>query len=212
MKQNPADSPFLQTELKMAVHAMLESSLNRVIQLDPQYRDKLQPLHNRIFSLHLTDIDQTLNFCFTETDVMLRSEVDAADVQLSGTIVDLIKQSRQINGAVTGKFRIQGDIESAQQFQHFIQTLNLDWEEMLSHYMGDIVAHKVSRFTRDLFAWGQQAQDTMLHNVADYLQTESEINPDTHEMQDFIQKVNTVRDDSARLQARISRLKKLINE
>lgn len=217
MPNTASQSGFMQTEIKMAIHAMLEQAMNRLLQFDPAYKNKLGKLSYKTFALELTDIEQTFYFYFTETDVMLRSEADAPDVQLSGKTLDLLKQAGQGSGTITGKFRIQGDIETAQQFQHFIQSLNLDWEEALAMLLGnnmasDVVAHKIGQFTRGLFNWGKQAQDTTLKNIADYLQTESEINPDATEIQGFSRAVDALRDDAARLQARISRLKQRLSE
>jgi len=203
---------MLQTEIKMAIHTAIEHSINRFVQLDPHYQTKTASLHGQTFALEFTDIEQTLYFYFTDTDILLRSECEEPDVILSGKLFDFIKQAQQPDGSFAGKFRIQGDIESAQAFQKLLKDLNIDLEELLSLYTGDIIAHKVGAVARGLFSWGTQVHDTTLQNVADYLQNESEIIPEQDEITQFSHGVNTFRDDVARLQARITRLEQKIND
>ena len=206
---------MLQTELKMAVHTLLEQAINRVAQVDPAWPHKTAPLAGKCLALVFTDIDQRLFFYFTGRDIMVRSVAEQPDVTLSGKLFDFFRQARQSGGSLAGKFRIQGDIETAQAFQTLLQSLDIDLEELLSQligrqYGGDIIAHKLGSLTRGLFDFGKQAFATSAHNLADYLQNESEIIPDADEIQRYSHGVDTLRDDLARLQAHIDRLARQI--
>jgi ubiquinone biosynthesis protein UbiJ len=101
---------------------------------------------------------------------------------------------------------ISGDAELGQQFSEILEALDIDWEEHLSHFTGDLVAHKLGNVVRGALSWGRQTVDTLGQDVAEYLQEESETVPNQDEAEGFMSQVDVLRTDVDRMEARVKRL------
>ena len=112
----------------------------------------------------------------------------------------------------SGTVEISGNTELAHQFGKIIGGMEVDWEEQLSHYTGDIAAHEVGKLFRSTGHWGRRTLETLGLDVQEYLHEELRLLPVRPEIEAFMTDVDTLRDDVERLQARIDRLKKKINE
>ena len=75
----------------------------------------------------------------------------------------------------------------------------------LSRYVGDAAAHQIGNAVRDLMSWGRDAAERLSKDLAEYLQYESRDLPPRHEVQDFLNNVDKLRDDAERLAARLQR-------
>ncbi len=101
---------------------------------------------------------------------------------------------------------LTGDAELATQFQKLLRYGRPDLEEELSGAVGDVVAHTVGKFARTVGRWGTDVRSTMRQNVTEYLQEESRTVPSRYEADVFRKRVESLRDDVARFDARVKRL------
>jgi ubiquinone biosynthesis protein UbiJ len=107
----------------------------------------------------------------------------------------------------SGDVEISGDTQLAQHFSHFMNTLEIDWEEQLSKLTGDVVAHEVGNLLRGFSEWGQDQLTTSRLNLQEYLTEELRLLPSRCEVEEFLADVDTLRDDLDRLDARIGLLR-----
>ena len=105
-----------------------------------------------------------------------------------------------------GDVRIDGDAELAQKFRELALLLRPDLEEELSLVLGDVPAHQLGRFARAALGWTRKAATTTVRNVAEYLGHERQDLVPRSEAEQFLQGVDTVREDVDRLAARIDLL------
>jgi len=108
-----------------------------------------------------------------------------------------------------GDVRIDGDAELAQKFREMALLLRPDLEEELSLVLGDVPAHQIGRFARAAFGWTRKAATTTVRNVAEYLGHERRDLVPRSEAEQFLQGVDTLRDDVDRLAARVDLLTRL---
>ena len=106
----------------------------------------------------------------------------------------------------SGSLDITGDAYTAQNFQQLLKYAKPDVEEELSQVIGDAAAHRAGQLARGFNAWVQGVRDTVHTDVREYLQEESREVPSRYEVEQFASKVDALRDDVARLEARINRL------
>ncbi len=133
------------------------------------------------------------------------------DSTLSGSPLDLIRASDSSEGSkqlFSGRVRIDGDNQSAHRFSEALASLDIDWEEQLSHLTGDIAAHEIGRGVRAALHEGKRVAGTGRENLSEYLTEEARLLPHRLEIEDFLAEVDTLRDDSERLAARIALLEK----
>jgi ubiquinone biosynthesis protein UbiJ len=105
-----------------------------------------------------------------------------------------------------GDVRIDGDAEHAQKFREMALLLRPDLEEELSLVLGDVPAHQIGRFARAAFGWTRKAATTTVRNVAEYLGHERRDLVPRSEAEQFLQGVDTLREDVDRLAARVDLL------
>jgi ubiquinone biosynthesis protein UbiJ len=105
---------------------------------------------------------------------------------------------------------IIGDTGLAQRFQQIIRNLEIDWEEHLSHWFGDMTAHKLVRILTQTSELLKETHRTISMDISEYLRYEKDMLPDREEVEEYIAAVDVLRNDAERLQLRIARLQKII--
>jgi len=131
------------------------------------------------------------------------------DVKIRGTIPDMVAYlmaSKLNHDGFSGSLEIIGDIGLAQRFQSIMRNHDLDWEELLSHYTGDLFAHKAGNLIRDTMALARNTRQTMQANVSEYLRYEKEVLADQYEVDAYACSVADLCTDTERLKNRIDRL------
>ena len=106
----------------------------------------------------------------------------------------------------SGEVVITGDARLGHQFKKILSQLDIDWEEQLSRYVGDLVAHQVGNTFRDISSWFSRSKDSMFMDAGEYLQEESRLIPAQAEIDRFNKQVDSLRDATERLQVRIKNL------
>jgi len=189
----------------------IEQSINSLLKMDPAACDRLARYHGRIIALHLRGIELTLYFVPGHDGLLqLLGSIDGeADCTLSGSPLDLIRSGDKESGAgqlFAGHVSITGDTGLAHSFGATLANLDIDWEEQLSHYSGDLIAHRLGRGARGLSTYLAQSRQTIESNLGEYLTEEARLLPHPYEVEEFIAEVDRLRDDTERLLARFSRL------
>jgi len=203
-------------ELNTAVSAAMEASLNAVLRLDPQSMARLDRLQGKVIALELRGLNQSFYLLPSAQGIMVQGHYDhEADATLSGTPLALAELSFGAHSnrvLFRGDVQISGDIKLGQEFKRILDQLDIDWEELLSQYTGDVVAHKLGEALRQGRHWGKNALRTLGQNAAEYLQQESFDLPPQEEVAPFIKEVDQLRDDMERLGQRVARLQQHLTE
>jgi ubiquinone biosynthesis protein UbiJ len=202
---------MLATEFKLAIIGTLESSLNTYLQLDPDSQRILEKMTGKCLAIELKGLDVTLYLLTDTKGIQIFSDYpDTPDAILSGTPMELLGLAleQQPGPAVFAEgVKISGDTELGQLFKRLFDSLDIDWEEYFSHYTGDIVAHKMGSLLRSGIDWSQQAIDILRQDIAEYLLQEDHLVPEKAELEGFYTDIDTLRDNTERLEARIQRIK-----
>lgn len=196
--------------ISAALLGSLEIALNKAMQLDPETLQRLGSLHGRVIKLELIGLDLHLFLVPDPGGIQLLSELEGEpDCTLRGTPLDLANMRSSRDSAdqlFSGNVQIEGDSAIAHQFGEIMSSLEIDWEEQLSHLTGDVVAHEVGNLTRSVVHWGGRLAHTFGLNLQEYLQEEVRLLPSRYELEPFFDDVDHLRDDVERLHARVARL------
>ena len=201
----------LTTELILTLTEALETSINLALKQDPTTLEKFSALQGKVIAFELTDLDLTLYlFPHTEGVQVQYLYQGQADTTLQGSPLAFINMSLgdSTESFFSGDIRIKGDIELGQHFKRVLDQLDLDWEEWLSAYTGDLVAFKAGSLIRNFSSWGKDALKILELDAREYIQDEGQLTPHSAELEDFAENINQLRDHTARLEARLLRLQK----
>ncbi len=187
----------------------LAAMLNRQIQSKTPARELCSELQDRVFAIRVKDTALAMYFIVGSGEVLLAAEYsDDPDVVVSGSLLSLARLAGPGGDAAIreGAVDLTGDALMGQQFQKMLRYGRPDLEEELSGAVGDVVAHTIGEFARNVGRWGRDTRDTLRQNVGEYLQEESRIVPSRYETDTFQKQIEVLRDDVARFEARLKRL------
>lgn len=199
------------SHIPQAVLAALEQVLARYLSLDPEGAQRLAPMYGRVICIEIRGFGTRLYFIPGTTGIQVYGDYAAQpDCIMRGSLVALARMgltSHKEDSLFSGQVQVEGDTDLAQEFGDLVGGLDPDWEEQLARMVGDPIAHQVGNQVRAAGRWGRRSLDTLAADVTEYLQEEQRILPTRYELNAFLNAVDTLRDDTERLAARVERLR-----
>jgi ubiquinone biosynthesis accessory factor UbiJ len=135
-----------------------------------------------------------------------RQDAVEPDARVSGTPLGLLALLREDPADVIrrGDVVIEGDAELASRFQELLQLLRPDLEAELARVVGDIPAYGAGQLLRKALAYGRSSLGTGALNVGEYLAHEKRVLVPRAEAAQYLQDVDTLREQTDRLAARVA--------
>lgn len=197
-------------EHDFALLRALAVGLEHVLETDDRAMRELAGLAGRVIAVQLRDTNKTLYVYVTPDGLELSAHHEAEpDVIFAGGVFDFLALARTTkNGGPrgAGKVAIHGDLGTAQQVQTILANLRLDWEEFLSRYVGDVMAHQIGRTARVFTGWMSSAGSLLRQDLSEYLQHEIGLLPTRVEHDLFLDRVASLVRDIERAGMRLQRL------
>lgn len=186
----------------------LEKMVNKVLSLDEETVALLATLAGNVIEIDVLDTEFRMFILPSGKGVTLETDYEGkADVAIKGTPSALLGMiSAEKIGA--GDVEINGNVGLAKKFQSILRDVEIDWEEYLSQFVGDIAAHKIGNFLRRVSRFAKESGKTIGMDISEYLRYEKEALLDKSEVDEFNLAVDNIRDDVERLQKRLERLEK----
>jgi ubiquinone biosynthesis accessory factor UbiJ len=202
---------------KVPAGRALEAALDRALALDPETRAALAALDGRSVDLALEAPALALRLTVSG-DRLRVGPVDAgaeADLGVRATLGAVLAQlPRLLPGAnrgddapPVGRMRISGDADLARRLQRLAGRFDPDWQQPFVAVFGDIVGVQVANAFAAGLRHARDAGRDLAGTTAEYLTEESRDVVPRAELDAFHDAVDTLRDDAARLAARVARLR-----
>ena len=125
------------------------------------------------------------------------------DCKIKLTINDLIGQL--VNNK-NGKINIEGDIELANKISQVLRKIEWDLEEDLAKYIGDIPAIRTTKALKKIKNTTKENIKTLTSSLIEYWQEENKILAKTRDVEMFNKKIDTIVEDTERVEARINNI------
>lgn len=197
--------------IKPLIISALETALNQYLSLDEDVSLFLQPLAGKVIAINIQPFNETFYLCPAKDKIQLIDQyLPEVDATISGSLSALGLMglsSTPMRSIFSGVVKIEGNTHVAEKFQQLFAKLDIDLEEKLSHYTGDIIAHQLGNIFRSSQNWAVDAIETFKLNSKEFLQEETRDLPAGPEADIFYHQVDEIRSDFDRLSARIERLK-----
>ena len=191
---------------------LLGQLLDGALDLDPETRDALAGLSGRVVDLDVVGVGVfRLRIEGERIRVEPRDETVEADVTIRGAPLSLLRfafAGDRETLVLGDEVSVHGDIAMATRMQRIVARMDLDFEEALARRFGDIPAHELMRGVRGLGGWLRSAGASLLADLSEYLRHEAALTPRREEAERFAHEVDDLRDDAARLDARVVRLER----
>ena len=180
-------------------------AINHLLQSEGWARDRLRPFAGKRVLFRAAPLPELRLAIGAEGMVAAAGIDETFDLTLTikpGALPHLLSGS----DALLQHVEISGNADLASTVQFLFRNLKWDFEDDLSRLVGDIAAHRIANTARDFFAWQKDALLRTGENLAEYWTEEQPLLARPEEVARFSRDVETLRDDVARLEARINRL------
>jgi len=196
------------TEITSTLLAFAEIGGNKLLAMDDQVLERCSELQGSCIKIHVTDLDLSL-FCHPGNwgiRLTLEEPARSIDATISGRLMALINlatQDDKVTASIQEGVSINGNAALAQQMQKIFTELDLDWEEALSHYTGDILAYRIHRQARGARDWLRQSIGSLSQTSSEYLREEVRLTPTQIEFERFQQQTTLLKQDVERAEVRL---------
>ena len=201
-------SPF---NWKVPAGRALEAALNRALALDPETREGLAPLDGRSVELAVETPPLALRLQ-VQGERLVVGPVDPGnepDLGVRATLGALLAQLpplRRDDAPLIGRMRVSGDADLARRLQRLAERFDPDWQQPFAAVFGDIVGVQIANAIAAGLRHARDAGREFAETTAEFLTEESRDVVPRAELDAFHDAVDTLRDDAARLSARVARL------
>ncbi|TFF72641.1 hypothetical protein DRM94_17125 [Aeromonas taiwanensis] len=196
------------------VTAVIETSLNQLLTLDKQSPERLRKLAGKVLKLELREL-KPLWFVFSDRrlDVLARYEGEAdAVLSLSLTALGLLKEPSALTRYIREeKLDLSGDPQLVQAFSALLGELDIDWEEELSRYTGDVLAHTLCSGARQARRLVGRELCRSQRQLAEYLTEEARLAPGPLEVASFNDDVEVLAQQLKAVELRLARLEQQVS-
>ena len=206
----------------------LEAALNRAVDLDPDTRAALQPLDGRSVVMSLESPKDA-----SASPLALRLTVSGARLQvgpaqpegssapdlavrstlggvlsfgLQSVLPKLLGHAADEDALPVGRMRLEGDAELARRLQRLAERFDPDWQQPFVRVFGDVLGVQIANGVAAALRQARSGGAKLAETTAEYLTEESRDVVPRAELDAFHDDVDTLRDDVARMAARIARL------
>lgn len=191
------------------VTGALETSLNTLLKDDAESQRRLGRLRGKVIGVTINEFGKKLIFIFSQQiDVLGAYEGDVdCELALNLTVLPELRQQANLTQLIKAdKLALEGDIQLAQQFSALLSGLKPDVEEKLSQYTGDVVAHTLVSGAKTGTRMLRQGIERRQRDLAEVITEEWKLAPQALEIAHFADRVDDLKTDVARFEARLNRL------
>lgn len=187
--------------------AAVERALNSALSGSSAAQHDLKQLDGKVIALELKELPLKLYFLPQDGKLKVRGDHHGPpDMTVRAASFALLEAALKRGEAPPHGIELNGDAETAQTFSRLLKQADLDWEELLSGYVGDVAAHQIGSLVRDCMRWGRDTAGRLGQDMAEYLVYESAMLPPRHEVESYLDEVDKLKSDVDRLAARLQRL------
>lgn len=194
-----------------AALASAEKIINTALRYDPATRIGLARLSGKILAVNITaPIAVTLFVMPLDEEIQLMANWDGdVDTRLSGSLMALLQLSTtEVHNLKYSGVTVAGDLGLLADLQALLKNLDIDWEDMLSQFTGDIIGHQTAELIRTKFGWVKDRARSAQRLTKEFLTEELRALPSKPELSDFYRQVDEVRLAVDRAAARVEQLVK----
>jgi ubiquinone biosynthesis protein UbiJ len=191
--------------LTIAALASAEKMLNAALRYDPATRIGLAQLEGKIIALQITTPGINIFIMPMYDELRLMGNWDGdVDTRISGSLLALAQLAQtEIHNLKDSGVTVMGDLSLLADMQRLVKNLDVDWEEMLSQFTGDIIGHQAAQLIRAKFGWAKDRAKSAQRLTGEFLTEELKALPGKPELEDFYRQVDDLRLAVDRAAARV---------
>ncbi|MCW8109289.1 SCP2 sterol-binding domain-containing protein [Alteromonas ponticola] len=197
---------------------VLETLINQVLAFDPDSHQRLAKLNHACLSIFIDGFPEGVTMHFADkVEVNIEREPFAQLAQNLpprhccikthlGVLPELKETSQLTRLIQQNKLYLEGDINVAQQVSALFRELDIDWEEQVAKYTGDVIAHQAFSVLHGLFDAASEFTHKGQRVLANTIVEEKELAAHKLAVMHFCDEVSALRNDVERFEVRLKQL------
>jgi ubiquinone biosynthesis protein UbiJ len=201
---------WLPQPLRKLAGRALETALNHTLSLDPDTQQKLAALEGRRIQLHLRGPELVLAITVADARLKVGPPQETSQLRVAASPGSLLAMAlrRGEEGVSPGKVEIAGDADLARRLEKLASTFAPDFEEAFARSFGDVLGVPLAQAIGKGLRHARTSAGHFTEDGADWLRDEARLTPAMGEVDGFLDDVDTLRERTERLEARLARLRR----
>ncbi|WP_373819157.1 SCP2 domain-containing protein [Glaesserella sp.] len=188
----------------------LETALNALINRSPSALPILRKLDDKILEIQLTQPNAHLFLFFSESRIDLLGNYEgeaSCAIKLEVTALPKLADKTKLTELINNKSLIlQGDIQVLQHFTVLLDELEKDPAELLSPFVGDVIAQSSTDFAKGIFDKLKRQFQQDSQYLVDNLLVERPVLVHRLQIADFCDQVSELEQQAVRLEQKFAKL------
>lgn len=194
--------------LSTAALAGAEQLVNSALRYDPATRLGLEKLAGQVLAVEITLPATQVYVLLDGEGLRLMGHWEGeVDTRVKGPLPALLQLA---NGSVhslhNSGVEVAGKTSLLADWKLLLGNLDIDWEEILSQLLGDVVGHQGAQLLRQQARWVGERAASGQRLASEFIREEIKTIPGKLELQDFYQQVDELRLATDRAAARLEKL------
>ena len=208
----------------------IEAAANQALKWSSNSEELLVSLVGKVCIIYIQELQGALIFSFTSTGIVVGCDVDnqyasmpdedgpnalhsnECWVSISLFALDKLKQNNQMTKLIkSGKLDFSGDLGILQAMSRLFDKIDIDFEEILSNFIGDVPAYQLNTTGKKIFASLQTQLSYLSKSLATTALDEKPIGVRPIMVMNFSDEVNAIRADVDRFEARLANVELKVN-
>ncbi|PCJ41670.1 MAG: hypothetical protein COA99_08765 [Moraxellaceae bacterium] len=192
----------------------LETMLNRALRYAPGSQAALAELEGDSIALIATHPNLQLLLAFSDNEIngirVSSYWEETPSAAIKGPLISILFQlglNKSPGELIASNIQVEGDQDLAQRLATIFRETDLDLEEPLARWVGDVAAHQVGQAARSAFGWLKKTARTLLDDGSHYLREEGRQVVEKEELNHLNDDIDGIRDDYERLEVRVQHLR-----
>ena len=187
----------------------LESIINRALNADPDALAKIASLQDEVIEIHCDDWNMHFYITpYAKGLLFSQKSPGKATVIVRGTLNNFLHIF--IKGASTATLfqhpiDIEGNTHTIEVMRDAFKYIDIDFEERLSHFLGDSIAHKLCMHLKNTKKIAEKSVEKMMLQTKEYIHYETNSLISHKQAEQFYIDIATLRNDVERIEARIEK-------
>ncbi len=181
---------------------------NRVLSDYPAARHRLRAHDGKVIAAQVGPVAMRMRVTADgEMELVGNAGAPTPNADVSLTVpLSLLPRLASKDESALAQIIFSGDAELAATLSDIARNVEWDIEADLSRVVGDVAAHRMVESAQRAHAWQTDAGQRFTANVAEYLTEERQAFIVARELENLARQNETLRDDIARLDARVAKL------
>lgn len=172
---------------------------------------RLMHISGKVIKIEIKEFDLPFYIKFQDDCVKVLSTFDSeVHASMTASLQVMFKTIVTADGAeklLSENVELSGDLELARYFLALLKAVDIDWEEILANYTGDVIAHQIGRHVSNFKNWFDNSSAVLRRDFTEYLQEETQLLPTRQEINKYLNAVDDVRMEVDRTSAKLELLR-----